>query len=48
MNNVRETDPNDAAQDILAGHYRNRGFEVGASGNITHNWDVSVATAITA
>ena len=40
MTNVRETDPNNPTQDILAGNYRVRGFQVGVTGHITDNWQV--------
>jgi len=40
MHNVRETDPNNATQTILAGDYRSRGFELTASGHITDRWEI--------
>jgi catecholate siderophore receptor len=40
MNNVRETDPNNPTQSILAGNYRVLGFEVAATGHITDRWEV--------
>ena len=42
MSNVRETDPNNSTQDILAGDYRVRGFQLGATGHITPAWQVSL------
>jgi catecholate siderophore receptor len=38
--NVRETDPNDATRDILAGNYRVRGFQFGATGHLTDRWEI--------
>ena len=40
MSNVRETDPNNATQTILAGNYRARGFELSAAGHITRRLEV--------
>jgi catecholate siderophore receptor len=40
QSNVRETDPNNPLADILAGNYRARGFEFGASGHLTDRWEV--------
>jgi catecholate siderophore receptor len=40
QNNVREADPNNPLQDILAGDYRARGFEIGATGRLTDRWSV--------
>jgi catecholate siderophore receptor len=40
MANVRETDPNNPTADILAGNYRVRGFELGATGHLTDRWSV--------
>jgi catecholate siderophore receptor len=40
QSNVRETDPNNPLADILAGNYRARGFELGASGHLTDRWEV--------
>ncbi|MBB3173033.1 catecholate siderophore receptor [Endobacter medicaginis] len=40
MYNVRETNPADATQTILAGNYRARGFELQASGHITRRWEI--------
>ena len=39
--NVRETSPIDPTTSILAGNYRVYGFEVGAVGHITPNWQVT-------
>ncbi|HEX3969901.1 MAG TPA: TonB-dependent siderophore receptor [Stellaceae bacterium] len=38
--NVRETDPNNSAQMILAGDARVDGFEFEAAGHLTDNWQV--------
>ena len=38
--NVRETNPLNATQTILAGNYRARGFEIQASGHITRRWEI--------
>ncbi|MBB2201635.1 TonB-dependent receptor [Gluconacetobacter tumulisoli] len=40
MTNVRETNPADATETILAGNYRSQGFELSASGHITPRWSV--------
>ena len=40
MTNVRETDPNDATKDVLAGQYRMRGFQLGMTGHITSAWEI--------
>jgi catecholate siderophore receptor len=38
--NAREVNPANPTTDILAGNYRVRGFEIGASGYITDAWEV--------
>jgi catecholate siderophore receptor len=38
--NARETDPNNPTLDVLAGDYRVRGFQMGATGHITSSWEV--------
>jgi catecholate siderophore receptor len=38
--NVREVDPNNPTLDILAGDYRVRGMQIGASGHLTDRWEV--------
>jgi catecholate siderophore receptor len=40
MTNVRETNPANATEVILAGNYRSQGIELSASGNITKQWNV--------
>ncbi len=40
MANVRETNPANPTTDILAGNYRARGFELGATGHLTAQWEV--------
>ncbi len=38
--NAREADPSNPTLDILAGDYRNRGFQMGATGHLTDRWEV--------
>jgi catecholate siderophore receptor len=38
--NVREVDPNNPTQDILAGNYRIRGTQFGVTGHLTDRWEV--------
>ncbi|WP_323992995.1 TonB-dependent siderophore receptor [Nguyenibacter sp. L1] len=40
MTNVRETNPANATETILAGNYRSQGFELSATGNLTSRWSV--------
>jgi catecholate siderophore receptor len=40
MTNVRETNPADPTTSILAGNYRVYGFEIGATGHLTPNWQI--------
>ncbi|WP_426256938.1 TonB-dependent receptor [Sphingomonas sp. DC2300-3] len=44
--NTRAADPNDAARTVLTGAQRSKGFELGLSGAITAQWQISAGYAL--
>src|SRR5262249_38898424 len=47
QDNVRETDPNNALQQILAGDAVAQGFEIQSVGRLTDRWEVNAGYAYT-